>query len=124
MLKDIEIKSDDDYFAYPAISASQIKTYDKSPYEFWRTSPFNPEKQPDAETDALVFGGLTHCLLLEPKEAQNRYVIADFGQSRRNKKYEAINAETQVKLLSIRTSGITQRLCSRISVPTQKSKRL
>ena len=117
MLKDIEIKSDDDYFAYPAISASQIKTYDKSPYEFWRTSPFNPEKQPDAETDALVFGGLTHCLLLEPKEAQNRYVIADFGQSRRNKKYE-------VKLLSIRTSGITQRLCSRISVPTRKSKRL
>lgn len=99
MLKDIEIKSDDDYFAYPAISASQIKTYDKSPYEFWRTSPFNPEKQPDAETDELVFGGLAHCLLLEPKEAQNRYVIANFGQSRRNKKYKAIKAKNPGKIV-------------------------
>lgn len=60
------LNNDDAYFAYKAVSASQIKKYDHGAYRFWKDSVFNPEKKTEQETDALVFGKLTHCLLLEP----------------------------------------------------------
>lgn len=54
------LNNDDAYFAYKALSASQIKQYDHGAYNFWKTSCFNPDKPEEKETDALVFGKLTH----------------------------------------------------------------
>ena len=83
----IEKMSDDEYFALKAISASQIKQYDKGAYWFWKSSPFNPEKEPEKASDALVFGKLCHCMLLEPDEVEKRFMVVDFGKTRTNKKY-------------------------------------
>ncbi len=84
------LNNDDAYFAYKALSASQIKAYDHSTYAFWKGSCFNPDKAEDKETDALIFGKLTHCLLLEPEEVENRFVVQDFGKTRRNKEYDKV----------------------------------
>lgn len=81
---DIVIENDEQYFALKAVSASQIKTFDKSPYEFWRTSPFNPEKIDEEDKDALSFGSLAHCLLLEPEEVEKRFKIYDWGTKTRS----------------------------------------
>lgn len=99
MFIDIKFNNDAEYFVYKAISASQIKAYDKSPYAFFKQSPFNPDIQPEEDKTALVFGGLVHCLLLEPQEAQNRYVIADFGVSRTNVKYKKLKEMNPGKII-------------------------
>lgn len=85
--KQIEKMTDDEYFALKAISASQIKQYDKGAYWFWKSSPFNPDKEPEKASDALAFGKLCHCMLLEPDEVKNRFEVVDFGKTRTNKKY-------------------------------------
>lgn len=86
--KQIKKITDEEYFALKAISASQIKQFDKGAYWFWKTSPFNDNRPKEEKTDALVFGKLCHCLLLEPEEVKERFAIADFGKTRRNKKYD------------------------------------
>ena len=86
--KQINKMTDEEYFALKAISASQIKQFDKGAYWFWKTSPFNPNRPAEEKSDALVFGKLCHCLLLEPAEAKERFAVADFGKTRRNKKYD------------------------------------
>lgn len=91
--------TDAEYFGVKALSASQIKQFDKGAYWFWKSSPYNPGKEPEKETDALIFGKLCHCLLLEPAHLQNEYAIVDFGASRKNKKYEAAKAENPGKIV-------------------------
>ena len=91
--------NNEEYFSYKALSASQIKAFDKSPRLFWRSSPFNPDKKPETVNDALVFGKLAHCLLLEPEAFQERYFIADFGTSRKNKRYAFLCSENPGKEL-------------------------
>lgn len=89
----IDKMSDDEYFAMKAISASQIKQYDKGAYWFWKSSPFNPDKEPEKVSDALAFGKLCHCILLEPDEVEKRFMVVDFGKTRTTKKYtEAVEA--------------------------------
>ena len=78
---------DSDYFALKAMSKSQVLQYMKSPVLFWRTTPFNPDCQNWQETDATVFGSLLHLLLLEPDNFHVKYIIHEFGRTRRNKKY-------------------------------------
>lgn len=73
--KQVEKMADAEYFALKAVSASQIKQYDKGAYWFWKSSPFNPDKQPDAETPSLTFGKLCHCLLLEPDTFADNYIV-------------------------------------------------
>lgn len=85
--KQIEKMTDEEYFALKALSASQIKQYDKGAYWFWKSSPFNPDKEPEKASDALSFGKLCHCMLLEPDEVKNRFEVVDFGKTRTNKKY-------------------------------------
>ena len=82
--------TEEEYFALKALSASQLKTYTiGGPYEFWKTSVFNDERKQDEETDALVFGKLAHCMLLEPDEVEKRFLVTDWGaKSRKTKKYE------------------------------------
>jgi len=95
----LEKISDEEYFKIPAISASQLKQYDKGAYYFWKSSPFNPEKKPEEESNALVFGKLCHCLLLEPQLFDQEYLVADFGKLRTNKKYFDIKAENPGKII-------------------------
>ena len=91
--------TDSEYFSVPAISASQIKQFDRGAYWFWKTSPFNPEKDPEKETDALVFGKLCHCLLLEPNMFKEEYQIIEFGKTRSNKGYEKAKEENPGKII-------------------------
>lgn len=82
-----DMDNDKEYFALKALSASQIKTYneDEGPYRFWKKSVFNPNREEDnLESDALVFGKLAHCMLLEFEEVEKRYLIADWGTKSRN----------------------------------------
>ena len=97
--KQIEKMTDEEYFALKAISASQLKQYDKGAYWFWKTSPFNPEKGPEEESDALAFGKLCHCVLLEPEALKERYEVVDFGKSRSNKKYAEAKEQFPGKLI-------------------------
>ena len=91
--------TDEEYFSVKAISASQIKQFDRGAYWFWKMSPFNPDKEPEKETDALVFGKLCHCLLLEPEQFEKEYVIVDFGKTRANKKYDQAKEENPGKII-------------------------
>lgn len=97
----IEKMSDDEYFALKAISASQITQYDKGAYWFWKSSPFNPEKEPEKVSDALAFGKLCHCMLLEPDAVDERFMVVDFGKTRSTKKYtEAAEAFPGVEIVT------------------------
>ena len=95
------LNNDSDYFAYKALSASQIKTYAISgAYDFWKTSVFNPDKRPDEETDALIFGKLAHCMLFEQDEVDKRFLIMDWGtKTRGTKKYEDAKSANPDKTL-------------------------
>lgn len=94
------INSDEEYFAKEALSASQIKAFDKGAYWFWKASPFNKEREEEQETDALVFGKLCHCMLLEPDAVKDRFEVGDFGISRKNKKYAELKSTTKKTLVS------------------------
>lgn len=95
------INNDDGYFAYKALSASQIKTYATGgAYDFWKTSVFNPERRETPETDALIFGKLAHCMLFEPNEVEKRFLIMDWGtKTRGTKKHEEAKAANPDKIL-------------------------
>ena len=97
--KQINKITDDEYFALPAISASQLKAFDKGAYYFWKQSPYNPNKEQEKDSDAMMFGKLCHCLLLEPAEFENNFAVVDFGATRRTKKYEEAKAATPNKVI-------------------------
>lgn len=63
------------YHDIVSLSASQTKKRAKSGYEFWKSTVFNPDRKPQKDTPALVFGSLTHVLLLEPHEYSKQFVI-------------------------------------------------
>lgn len=91
--------TDEEYFSVKAISASQIKQFDRGAYWFWKMSPFNPDKEPEKETDALVFGKLCHCMLLEPDKVKEEYEVVDFGKTRNNKKYDQAKVDHPGKII-------------------------
>lgn len=66
--------SDKNYYDYPALSASQLKDYDESPYHFWKRSVYNSEAI-KIDTKSTNFGSLAHCLLLEPKKFEENYIV-------------------------------------------------
>lgn len=90
MINKIEFETEEQYFAYKALSASQIKQYATGgAYEFWKNSVFNPDFQPSTETDALIFGKMAHCMLFEQSEFEKRFMVMDWGtKTRKTKKYE------------------------------------
>lgn len=99
-MSNIQFIQDDEYFSQKALSASQIKDYDKSAYHFWKRSVFNDEREKEAETDALCFGKLTHCLVLEPEVFDKKFLVMDWGTKTRNtEKYKKAQAEHPDKML-------------------------
>lgn len=97
--KQINKISDAEYFSIPAVSASQLKQYDKGAYWFWKSSPFNPDKKPEEESNALAFGKLCHCLLLEPDHFESEYMVFDFGKLRTSKKYQEAKEQNPGKII-------------------------
>lgn len=92
--------TDEEYFQVPAISASQLKAYDKGAYWFWKQSPFNPNRDKEQVSDALVFGKLCHMALLEPSKLNDAFEVADFGKSRMNKKFAELQSQTNKILVT------------------------
>ena len=66
--------NDKNYYDYIALSASQIKDYAKSPYEFWKHSVYNQDSVLK-ESKSMTFGSMVHCLLLEPEKFKEDYVV-------------------------------------------------
>ena len=98
--KQIQKMTDAEYFSMPAVSASQIKAWDKGAYWFWKTSPFNPDRVQEEDSDAMMFGKLAHCMLLEPEKLNDEFEVADFGKTRANKKYQELKATTKKMLVT------------------------
>lgn len=70
--------TDKEYFAYPAISKSQLHAFDRdNPMAFWRGCLLNPKHQPVEENDAIANGKLRHTLLLEPNKVEKEFLIIE-----------------------------------------------
>jgi len=84
------LKGDKDYFDIPALSKTLIKRWvEGDPHAFWQECPLNPNRKDDVITsDALVFGQLVHCLLLEPDSFKDNYeIVKEFvGDKSKSKK--------------------------------------
>lgn len=63
------------YFEIPAISNSSLSTFSYDP-SYYHKVYVTKELVDKKESASLTFGSLVHCLLLEPEEVQNRYVIS------------------------------------------------
>lgn len=99
MMKPLD--NDKEYFAYKALSASQIKTYATGgAYEFWKSSVFNDNRKEQPESDALIFGKLAHCMLFEQNEVENRFLVTNWGtKTRGSKAYEKTKQENPEKII-------------------------
>lgn len=79
-----------DYFNKKAISASGINTFlNKSPYHYWKSSPFNPNAEPFEPTPQMEFGTLCHLLLLENEKFAEQYAIIPDADKRTKEGKEA-----------------------------------
>lgn len=112
--KQIQKMTDAEYFSMPAISASQLKAFDKGAYWFWKSSPFNPDRVQEQDSDAMMFGKLAHCMLLEPEKVDNEFEIADFGKSRSNKKYLELKETTSKVLVTSDEYSHAQKMIAEI----------
>jgi len=63
------------YFEIPAVSNSSLSTFSYDPSYYYKVY-VTKELVDKKESSSLTFGSLVHCLLLEPEEVQNRYVIS------------------------------------------------
>jgi hypothetical protein len=80
--------TDDNYFDFPALNASGINAYYNHPLIFWLTSPLNPAYKPREKTDAMIFGNILHCLLLEDRSVfKARYIVTEKGLRRGTTKW-------------------------------------
>ena len=73
--------TDKEYFAYPAISKSQLHAWTRdNPMAFWRGCLLNPKHTPVEENDAISNGKLRHTLLLEPHKAESEFLVIEGGR--------------------------------------------
>lgn len=66
------------------ISASGLKLLARSPAHYW-AKYLDPEREPQAETDALRLGKALHCVMLEPSKFGDLYVRLDPALDMRTK---------------------------------------
>lgn len=57
------------------INASGISRYMRSPWHYWRESPFNLQRVRSVDTPAMVFGRLCHALILTPELVEKEFVV-------------------------------------------------
>lgn len=67
--------SEQEYRSYPAINASGINLFRKTPAHYWQESPFNPDRIIKEKTPNLVFGSLAHCLILQPEAFEKEFIV-------------------------------------------------
>ena len=73
--------TDKEYFAYPAISKSQLHAFTRdNPMTFWRGCLLNPKHTPVEENDAIANGKLRHTLLLEPQKLETEFLVIEGGR--------------------------------------------
>lgn len=68
--------SEDEYFAYPALSQSSLKLMGRTPWHYHNKPP--PDKY---DTPAKKFGRLFHTLLLEPDTFDAKYRVCDWNHN-------------------------------------------
>lgn len=100
--------TDKEYFSFKGLSKSQIKKWnEQNPMAFWRNCVFNPNREDEGVTDALVNGRLAHTLLLEPNRFDEEYKIipdAKGFSSRKTKAFQdAIKSDTSGKDLVLQS---------------------
>lgn len=76
--------SNEDYHNGPGISKSHLDVIHQSPRHYW-DKYINPDREPRAETDAMILGTATHCAILEPDEFDSRYAFMPEGLTRQTK---------------------------------------
>lgn len=77
----MQTMTDKEYFAYPAISKSQLHAFTRdNPMAFWRGCLLNPKHEPVEENNAIANGKLRHTLLLEPHKAESEFLVIEGGR--------------------------------------------
>ncbi|WP_428043441.1 hypothetical protein [Candidatus Avelusimicrobium faecicola] len=77
----MQTMTDKEYFAYPAISKSQLHAFTRdNPMAFWRGCLLNPKHEPTEENNAIANGKLRHTLLLEPHKAESEFLVIEGGR--------------------------------------------
>jgi len=81
MLKGIFFNiKDEDYFADPALSRTDLKRLLEDPYKFWYYK-YNKDALKQEETPAMKFGSALHCYILEGECVFNeRYIVLEGGK--------------------------------------------
>lgn len=89
--------SDEEYFARPELSNSDLNAFAKSPkyYKYYKSAP---KKDP---TPNMLLGSLVHCMVLEPGEVHKRYA--------RSKKVDKRTSEGKLiaKIFEEENKGLT-----------------
>lgn len=74
----------DEYRAHSGVAVSDLKiAKEQSWLHLWHAK-FNPDREPDEPTEAMMLGTAIHCASLEPDEFPYRYEIAPEGITRRS----------------------------------------
>lgn len=87
--------SNEEYHAHPALGSSGMKKLLISPAHYYEHH-LNPEHVKDEPTAALKFGSLYDCLVLEPEQFDDRYVMEE-KHDRRSKEGKAAAEEYDAK---------------------------
>lgn len=76
--------TDGEYRKHAAVAVSDLKiAKEQSWLHLWH-SKFNPEREPEEQTEAMMLGTAIHCAATEPDEFPYRYEIVPEGISRRS----------------------------------------
>jgi len=82
--------SDEEYFALPDLNQSKIKDYiSLTPAAF-----DHKQKEERSQTEAMLFGSIVHCMVLEPESYHERYACFVFDDTKLDpeKEYKNIKA--------------------------------
>lgn len=97
--------TDENYFDFPALSASGINGYFEHPAIFWASSALNPLYEPSEKTEAMIFGTLLHAMLLEGNDkVEELFVVND--ENRNSTKFKEFATEINGTKQIIKTPAL------------------